>query len=91
MDSYFIQDFSIGKDLKRLRNKAGYTQEQLAQELQKSGYTTMCREKISRMERGQYSIRISLLVELKKILKVKSYDEFFMNIEIPSDRNLPEE
>lgn len=91
MDSYFIQDISIGKDLKRLRNKAGYTQEQLAQELQKSGYTSMCREKISRMERGKYSIRISMLVELKKILKVRSYDEFFKSIEIPSDIDLPEE
>ena len=90
MDAHLIQDLSIGDNLRRLRIKAGYTQEKLAQELQKSGYTTMCREKISRMERGQYSIRISLLVELKRILEIPSYDSFFENI-ISSDVNLHKE
>ena len=89
MDAYLVQDFSIGDNLRRLRLKAGYTQEELAQELQKSGYTTMCREKISRMERGKYSIRISLLRELKKILNVSSYDDFFEKTQ-SSDVNLPE-
>ena len=61
MDSYFIQDFSIGKDLKRLRNKAGYTQEQLAQELNVS------RQAISKWESG------NSIPESEKLLIISDY------------------
>lgn len=77
METYVLQDVPIGDCLKKLRKDANLTQEQLAVELQKMGHTSMCREKISRMERGQYSIRISILRDLKKLYNVKHYDVFF--------------
>ena len=77
MSIYLIQDVPIGENLRRFRKKEKYTQEQVAQALRDSGYDTMCREKISRMERGQYSIQISILIELKKLYKLNHYDEFF--------------
>ena len=54
------QDVSIGGNLKRLRLKAGYTQEEVAAKLQTMGLA-VSREMLSQMEQGKYSIRISVL------------------------------
>ena len=57
------QDVSIGGNLKRLRLKAGYTQEEVAAKLQTMGLA-VSREMLSQMEQGKYSIRISVLAAL---------------------------
>lgn len=73
------QDISIGKNLKRLRLQSGLSQEQVAAKLQTQGFN-ISREIISQMELGKYSIRVSVLLELKKLYKASSFDEFFANL-----------
>ena len=73
------QDVSIGGNLKRLRLKAGYTQEEVAAKLQTMGLA-VSREMLSQMEQGKYSIRISALKALKEIYRLDSYDDFFQGI-----------
>lgn len=76
MSSKLKQDISIGDNLRRLRRNAGLTQEEVAAKLQVLGMPAS-REIISQMELGKYNIRISILLAMKKIYKVKSIDEFF--------------
>ena len=75
MSEKLKQDISIGKNLKSLRIKSGFTQEQVAAKLQTRGLPAS-REIISQMELGKYSIRISVLLALKKLYKA-SFDDFF--------------
>ena len=70
------QDISIGDNLRTLRKKAGLSQEEVAVKLQVLGQS-ISREIISQMERGKHSIRISVLLAMKEIYKVKSMDDFF--------------
>ncbi len=74
------QDISIGHNLKELRIKNGFSQEALASHLQLKGHS-ISREIISQMERGNYNIRISVLVSLSQIYDV-SFNEFFKNLGI---------
>ena len=70
------QDISIGDNLRALRKKAGLSQEEVAVKLQVLEQS-ISREIISQMECGKYSIRISVLLAMKEIYKVKSMDDFF--------------
>lgn len=72
------QDISIGDNLRRLRNAAGLSQENLAARLQVMGLP-VSREIISQMELGRYSIRVSVLLALKELYHV-SFDEFFTGL-----------
>ena len=72
------QDLSIGENLRRLRDRAGLTQEQVAAQLQVMGLA-VSREMLSQMERGKYNIRVSELKGLKEIYKVQ-YEDFFEGI-----------
>lgn len=76
MCSKIKQDIIIGKNLKFLRQKAGYTQEQVVAKLQTMGFS-ISREMLSQMENGRYSIRVSVLMALKSLYGVSSYDDFF--------------
>ena len=69
------QDVSIGGNLKRLRLKAGYTQEEVAAKLQTMGLA-VSREMLSQMEQGKYSIRISVLAALRTLYKTNCEDFF---------------
>lgn len=73
------QDISIGENLRKLRKKAGLSQEEVAAKLQIEGYV-VSREMISQMELGKYSIRVSILLALKKIYNVRCMDEFFEDL-----------
>ena len=73
------EDISIGQNLRRLRKKARLSQQDVSIKLDLLGLSTS-REIVSRMERGQYSIRVSVLRALKDIYKVDSYDEFFKDL-----------
>ena len=70
------QDISIGDNLRTLSKKAGLSQEEVAVKLQVLEQS-ISREIISQMECGKYSIRISVLLAMKEIYKVKSMDDFF--------------
>lgn len=72
------QDLSIGENLRRLRDRAGLTQEQVAAQLQVMGLA-VSREMLSQMERGKCNIRVSELKGLKEIYKVQ-YEDFFEGI-----------
>ncbi len=74
------QDISIGANLRRLRNEAGFSQENLAARLQVKGLP-VSREIISQMELGRYSIRVSVLLALKELYHV-SFDEFFKGLSL---------
>ena len=75
------QDISIGDNLRRLRKRAGLSQDEVAARLQVLELP-VSREIISQMERGTYNIRISTLLAMKKLYKVNSIDEFFDGLSI---------
>lgn len=81
MSKKLKQDLSIGENLKRLRRRAALSQEEVAVKLQVMGFS-VSREMISQMELGKYSIRISILLAMKKIYHVESMDEFFKDLPI---------
>lgn len=74
----FKQDISIGGNLRRLRNRAGLSQEQAAAKLQLQGLP-VSREILSQMERGLYSIRISVFLALKELYGAE-FSEFFEDL-----------
>ncbi len=63
----------IGKNIQRLRKKRGYTQEQFAERL---GIST---NYYSSLERGQYNIKLELLVAILNELDC-SADEVFCDV-----------
>ena len=79
MSKKIKQDISIGPNLKELRKKTGLSQEKVASKLQVMGIDTS-REIISQMESGSYSIRVSILLALKDIYQVDSFDDFFRGL-----------
>ena len=78
MSTNLKQDISIGHNLKLLRKRAGLTQEQAAAQLQLLELPVTA-DILAKMEQGKYSIRISVLVALKRIYRVDSFDAFFTN------------
>jgi len=74
------QDLSIGANLQRLRKRADLSQEEAAARLQLLGLP-VSREILSQMELGRYSIRISVLLGMKKIYQA-SYDDFFAGLSL---------
>ena len=78
MSGKLKQDISIGDNLRLLRKQAKLSQEDVSAKL---GLSTS-REIISQMELGRYSIRISVLLALKQIYNVATFDEFFKDLEL---------
>ncbi len=81
MSEKLKQDISIGINLKRLRKRARLSQEQVAASLELMGLS-ISREVLSQMERGRYNIRISVLLALKELYHVESFDEFFQDLHL---------
>ena len=79
MSDKIKQDISIGANLKALRKNAGLSQEAVSAKLDIMGLPTS-REILSQMELGKYSIRVSILLALKKIYHVASFDDFFKDL-----------
>lgn len=69
----------MGYNLKSLRVKAGYSQEQLCGELQRRG-CDIGRSAYAKYEAGQLNVRISILMELKKIYDC-TYEDFFAGLD----------
>lgn len=74
---------AFGSNLRRLRKKHGYTQEQIVAKLQLKNQD-ISRSAYAQIECGTYNIRISELVALKEIYQI-SYDEFFMDLHVDID------
>lgn len=61
-----VQDISIGDNLRKLRNNADLTQEQVVAQLQLRNFS-ISRSIYSQIEAGTYNIRISELIALAEI------------------------
>ena len=61
-----VQDISIGDNLRKLRNNAGLTQEQVVAQLQLRNLSTS-KSIYAQIEAGTYNIRISELIALAEI------------------------
>lgn len=79
MSDKLKQDISIGNNLRLLRKNAKLSQENVAAKLELMGLS-ISREIISQMELGRYSIRVSVLLALKQIYNVATFDDFFRDL-----------
>ncbi len=79
MDQKLRRDVNMGHNLGKLRIKNKYSQEKLCAELQRRG-CDIGRSTYAKYEAGELNIRISVLIELKKIYNC-SYDDFFEGLE----------
>ena len=75
MEQKIKQDYCIGTNIRSLRIKAGYTQEQVSAKLQVLG-VNMSRDFYAHIESGTYNIRVSELAALRRVLQC-SYDDLF--------------
>lgn len=78
MEEKLKQDISMGDNLRRLRKRAGLSQAQAAAQLQLMGLP-VSREIVSQMELGRYSVRVSVLLGMKKIYGAV-FDDFFAGL-----------
>jgi transcriptional regulator with XRE-family HTH domain len=72
-------ELGIGHNLRRLRNAAGLTQEQVVAQLDVRGLS-IDRSVYAHMERDRYNIKVAELLALKEIFKVSTFDEFFCGL-----------
>lgn len=81
MSSGLKQDISIGQNLKSLRKKAKLTQREASAQLEILG-VPMTEDILAKIEQGRYSVRISVLLALKQIYGIDSFDVFFDGLHI---------
>lgn len=79
MEQKLKRDRNMGANLQKIRLQHGYSQEKLCQEL-RTRNCDMIRSTYEKYEAGKLNIRISVLVELKKIYNC-SYDDFFAGLD----------
>ena len=72
------QDRCMGDNLRRLRLERELSQEKLCAELQRRG-CGIGRTTYAKYESGELNIRVSVLLELRKLYGC-SYDEFFAGL-----------
>lgn len=81
MASGLKQDISIGANLKALRKKAKLSQRDVSAQLDVLG-VPMTEDIMAKIEQGRYSVRISVLLALKQIYGVDSFDVFFEKLHL---------
>ena len=79
MEQKLRRDRNMGDNLRRLRSEQGFSQEKLCAALQLRG-CDIGRTTYAKYESGELNIRVSVLIELKKLYRC-SYDAFFENLE----------
>ena len=79
MEQKLRRDRNMGDNLRRLRSEQGLSQEKLCAALQLRG-CDIGRTIYAKYESGELNIRVSVLIELKKLYRC-SYDAFFENLE----------
>lgn len=47
----------------------------------------MTEDILAKMEQGKYSVRISVLLALKQIYKVSTFDTFFEGLKLPANHH----
>lgn len=79
MEQKIRVDRPMGQNLRMLRDAAGISQEKLCAELQRRG-CDIGRTTYAKYESGELNIKVSVIIELKKIYNC-SYDDFFENLD----------
>lgn len=79
MEQKLRRDRNMGDNLRRLRKLNNLSQEKLCAELQRRG-CDIGRSTYEKYECGELNIKISIIVELRKIYNC-SYDEFFQGLD----------
>lgn len=85
MSIKLVQDFYIGKNIRRLRLEKKWTQKELAAQLESRNLKAN-REYVAQIESGNRNVPISILIALKHIFGVEHYDEFFKEIYVPDKK-----
>ena len=80
MEQKLRRDRCIGDNLRKLRYKYDISQEKLCEELQRRG-CDIARSAYAKYESGELNVRISVLIELKKIYGC-TYEDFFEGLDI---------
>ena len=80
MEQKLRRDRNIGSNLKALREKHGISQESLCALLQRRG-CDIGRSTYAKYEIGALNIKISVLIELRKIYDC-TYDDFFEGLDM---------
>ena len=75
MEQKLRRDRKIGDNLRTLRDKHGISQEKLCAELQRRG-CDIARSAYAKYENGELNIKVSVIIELRKIYGC-NYDDFF--------------
>lgn len=79
MEQKLRRDRCIGDNLRALRDKHNISQEKLCAELQRRG-CDIGRSSYAKYEAGELNVRISILLELKKIYGCP-LDDFFIGLD----------
>ena len=79
MEQKLRRDRNMGDNLRILRLDHNLSQEKLCTELQLRG-CDIGRTTYAKYESGELNIRVSVIIELRKIYKC-SYDDFFENLD----------
>ncbi len=79
MEQKLKRDCNMGDNLRKLRLDKDISQEKLCAELQRRG-CDIGRSTYAKYEAGELNIRISVIIELKKIYNC-TYDAFFEGLE----------
>lgn len=79
MEQKIRRDRNLGDNLRVLRKAKRISQEKLCAELQRRG-CDIGRSTYAKYEAGEFNIRASVLIALKKIYNC-SYDDFFAGLE----------
>lgn len=79
MEQKLRRDRNMGDNLRRLRDASGLSQEKLCAELQRRG-CDIARSGYAKYEAGELNIRISVIIELKKIYGC-TYEDFFFGLD----------
>lgn len=79
MEQKIRRDRNMGDNIRRLRADSGLSQEKLCAELQRRG-CDIGRTTYAKYEAGELNIRVSVLIELRKIYGC-TYDAFFEGLE----------
>ena len=79
MEQKLRRDRCMGDNLRRLRIQKGISQEKLCAELQRRG-CDIGRTTYAKYESGELNIRVSVLMELRRLYDC-SYDAFFEGLD----------
>ena len=83
MEQKLRRDRRIGDNLRILRDKHDISQEKLCEELQRRG-CDIGRTTYAKYESGELNVRISVLLELKKIYGC-TFEDFFDGLDVNAD------